>query len=105
MTNSGLLPPRACIILADFLWFRYHFGGLIHQKTPFVERQKAFFVTMCSAARNVMHPAGVMFAAPSDVRFAREKRNTSHHFAAKPYIIIILLLKDSHFSLLLNIEK
>ena len=23
---------HTCIILADFLWFRYHFGGLTHEK-------------------------------------------------------------------------
>ena len=58
------------------------------KKASFVYRTKALFSTMCSADAERDAPCGRDVCFASDVRFAREKRSTSHHFAAKPQNII-----------------
>ena len=43
------IAPNACIILADFLWVRSHFGGLTHEKSAFCQPTKGAFSVMYSA--------------------------------------------------------
>ena len=52
-------------------------------------RKQVPFAVMCSAARNVMCPAGVMFASQMMCASRVGKWNTSHHFAALPQSIIL----------------
>ena len=52
-------------------------------------RKQVLFSTMCSAHAERDVPFGRDVDFVSDVRFAREERNTSHHFAPKAQYITV----------------
>ena len=80
-----------------------HFYALLHSK-----KSIAFAMLFCNdvfrcAERAVPCGRDVCFA--SDVRFAREKRNTSHHFAASPQNITFAARQTDHILLKQDISR